>query len=175
MYFVILLVILIAAIIFLTFAYPVKVSFLLDSDAMDMHLLMKWLSILKIEVNIIGIRAHISVFIFNMKIVSKFLANKRGSGKIVLKALSFQDTCIRTLYGLNSPHLTGIFYGAVSFISSLINVRELEQHPEFIPSKEYLRIEASSDLNAGKTMVNLIKLKFKKSKERKNYELVKFN
>lgn len=175
MYIVLSLVLLIIIFICLIFTKPVKISFLLDSDKIDMHVSMTWLPLLKIEAKTIHLRAHISVYIFSKKIISKFIKKRRGVDKSVLKALSLQNTCIRTFYGLNEPHLTGMLYGAIGFISSLIEIEALEQFPEFVPINEYLRIEANSKLNVGKTIVNLIQIKFEKSKGRKNYGSVKLN
>ena len=168
MYLLLFLILLLLLIAYLVFQKPLKIFFLLDSDEMEMKALISWLSFLKTEVRIIDMKPFITVYLFNKRIVSKFV---KKTGKMdtptILKALDIHDVRIKTYYGLFKPYFTGIFFAAVNFIESLAEVKSLEQYPEFFPMNEYLKIEVNMDLNPGRTIVDYVRLKSDRSKRRK--------
>jgi hypothetical protein len=172
-------IILIATFVLLLFTAPVRISFLLDSDTMIMQAFISWISVLRIKAEVVNLKVRISVTLFNKKIISKPLKRRRNAGNIsystIRNALDLQHTKIRIFYGLSKPHLTGLFCGAVNFISALIKSETIEQYPDFIPSEEFLRIEASTTLNAGKTLSNLIKLRLNEKKRSRYHGPVKLN
>jgi len=173
MYIVLFIILLVIIFAYLLFTKPVKVSFLLDSEKMYMHVLMTWLPLLRVEAKTINLRPRVSVYLFGKKVSSGFMRKRKTSGSDLIRALSLENTRIKTYYGLSEPHFTGILFGALNFVSSVVESYALEQYPEFVPAEEYLRVEAESDLNAGRTIVNLMKLR--KSRRRKNYGSVGFN
>ncbi len=166
MYLFILLIILLAGFIYLLFVMPLKVDFLLDSDEMKMMAAISWLQAIRADVQVFDRSPHISFYFHGRRIFSTNLTSKRKTDKNSLGALSFQNTRIRTFYGLKQPHLTGIFYAASAFLASFANSAVFEQYPEYVPQKEYLRIEAQTDINLGKSALNLIKQKFSGIKRR---------
>jgi hypothetical protein len=152
--------------LYLIYYKPLRVSFLLDSDEMKMMATMTWLRIIKAEVMIVEYKPHISLYFRDKKIYSKIRKMKEKAGGNSWRALSLHDSKIRTFYGLSQPHLTGIFYAAANFLSSLTKTIEIEQYPEYAPLNEYLRIEAKTSVNLGKSLFNLIRLKMNRKKRR---------
>jgi hypothetical protein len=155
-----------AILIYLIFEKPLRVFFLLDSDEMKMMATMTWLKILKAEVTVVDFKPHISLYFRGKKIYSKIRKKKMKADKSSWRALSLHDSKIRTFYGLSQPHLTGIFFAAANFLSSLTETIEIEQFPEYAPLNEYLRIEAETSVNLGKTLFNLISLKINRKRRR---------
>jgi hypothetical protein len=165
MYFLLFIVLLAAVLAYLIFEKPVGVYFLLDSDEMEMMVRATWLGSIRSDIRIVEQRPHINIFFGNRRIYSKTMEKNKthdGSGRLHLKALRLSDTKIKTFYGLAEPHLTGILYGATEFIASFAVAAEIMQFPDYVPDREYLRIEAETRLNIGATIVSLISLKFRK-------------
>ena len=52
-----------------------------------------------------------------------------------------------------------IFVAAADFAAALVKTADIELEPEFRPDNEFLRIEAATDLNAGKTLFNMLRKK----------------
>jgi len=168
MYIILPLVIIIAAVIYLAFSQPVKLSFLLDSDKNELHSSMQWLSLLQVEAEMAPSRPHISVYLFGKKLFSKLIMKRKKANHTVLSALSLQNTRIKAYYGLHAPHLTGIFNAVISMLASFIDAESFEQYPEFIPAHEYLKIQGSANLNVGKTIAHMMQLNLKKGKGENN-------
>lgn len=155
-------VLILAGIVYLMFAEPVRLFFLLDSDKMELHFSAAWLSLLYVQAEIIHSKAYISVYLLRKKIASKFLSKRRNTHSAVFSALSLKDTRIRTFYGMAAPHVTGILCGVIGFLGSFVEAECFEQFAEFVPEHEYLQIQGSSRLNLGKTIVNAMQLRSKK-------------
>ncbi len=164
MYYLILLIILTAALTYLFFKKPLKVAFLLDSDEMKMMADIIWLKAIRAEVRVIGFSPHITFYFLGRRVFSKILKGKTDMS--FTGALSLRDTRIKTFYGLTAPHLTGIFYAASAFLASLVDSAALEQYPEYVPQREYLKIEAHTDIDLGRTALNLVKQRFSRTKRR---------
>lgn len=176
MYFLLLILFIIAALIIVLIFKPLVISFYLDTDKMDMHALARWHPI-RIEAKIINYRIFMRVFLFSKRIYARFLKSQKEkrSKTDLFRAMALSDTMIKISYGLNEPYLTGVFSGAAHFIKSLISTADIELEPEFIPENEFLRIKANTSLNIGRTLLNLLKLKFKNARRRKNYGSAEFS
>jgi hypothetical protein len=83
----------------------------------------------------------------------------------MIKALNLHDTRINVRYGLNQPQLTGIFCAAAGLFDSLSSDARVEVIPDFVPVNEFIRVEGETTLNTRKTLMNMIKLKFKKRRK----------
>jgi len=160
----------IAIFIYLVFTKPVEISFWLGSNEMDMNLDMSWLKFIRIRAETVEYRTYVSAYIFKSRLYYKLLKkNGKKFDTDMLRALSLSDTRLETHYGLSEPHITGIVFGALSFIASMVGVESFEQYPEFISNGEYLQVDGSSKLNIGKTIKNYVQLKLRERKRRKNY------
>lgn len=148
-------------IVYLVFVVPIRIRFhfLLDRE---MKFSAAWPPWLKIESTLDQGRILISVLLFRWKIVSNRMRRKKAAGPAVWKAISIHGTTIKTRYGLNAPHLTGLMLAPVSAIGYLSWVRNFEVVPDFFPTEEYFYIEGSTMLNVGETILNLIGLKSKR-------------
>lgn len=171
MYLLLLFLFIVAAIIIAVFLEPVAISFFLDTNKMDMHTTARWIPFIKIEARVINYRLFITVYFFRKKIYARFMKpGKKGkSRKALFEAMALSNTSAKISYGFNEPFLTGIFSGATDFIASLIISADIELEPEFIPENEFLRMTAKTYLNAGKTLINMLKSKFQNAKRRRNY------
>lgn len=164
MYIIFILFLLLATLILLAYLMPLNIIFVFDSDAMNMQLSMTWLKKLNIRAEIIRLKPHISVFLFNKKLVSfiKEKKKKRSGVSGIIKSLELNDTNVKMFYGFDKPFMTGIIFSVLGFITSLFRIDRFEQYPEFVPANEYLKIEATTQMNIGKTISKLILLKLKK-------------
>jgi hypothetical protein len=151
----------IAFIIIAVFYAPVKIYCLLDTEIPDMSIRASWLSFLRVTARVIEYRLYIQVFLFNLNIVSRYLKSKgkRQRPADLIRAPELHGTEIKIRYGLNEPNLTGIFFSAAEFIAALIDGARVEIYPDFLPIIEFLRVEAATNLNIGRTVLNLAQLK----------------
>jgi hypothetical protein len=153
------------------FFEPVRITFLLDTDRLDMRALARWRPLLGIGAQIVDYRLYLTVRLFGWKIWSGFRKKGAGNGArgSLLKSMALSDTRVRISCGLSQPHVTGIFCAAVDFAGALISNVGIELEPEFVPDREFIRIRAVTSLNIGKTLVNLIKPKSNRARRRKIY------
>lgn len=174
MFFLLLLLTIAAAVLVAVFFKPVAVSFIFDTNEMDMYATAGWMRFVRVEARIIDYRLHITVFLLRKKISSGFVkSGKKGRPAALFESMSLSNTTAKISYGFNEPHLTGIFSAAADFAAALIKTADIELEPEFQTDNEFLRIEAATDLNAGKTLFNMLKKKI--TGRRRNYGTAKFN
>lgn len=152
---------------YLSFIKPLNVSFNLNSDTSNWHASANWLSsLLRIVVKPDGSKVKISVYILNIKCLSKALSElskKRKKPAIAyLKAISIQDERVEIFHGLNESHLTGLICGGISAFGSLFGLSGLQQYPDFVSTRDYIQISADIKINLGKTLMNIAKLKSSK-------------
>lgn len=164
---------LISALIIIAFIYPIKVFLFLDCSKMILDLSIIWIIQINIKYNIETSRAALSTKFFGIKISRKFTVRKKKYDKQVIKSLSLYDTEVKLFYGLNKPHLTAMAFVILYELACFVQVDLLEIVPDYVPTNEYLRIEAKANLNLGDTTAKFIKSKVL---ERKNYYgSIKFN
>ena len=162
-------IILLAIFIIIMFAEPVRISFLLDTDRLEMSAKGRWTAIAAFEARIIDYRLFVTVRLFGWKIFTGFL-KKTGSKRpvsSVFQALALSDTSVEIAWGLNAPHLTGIFCAAAEFAGRLLRDADIALEPDFVPDREYLHLTAKTSLNLGKTVVNMLRVS--RAKRRKGY------
>lgn len=125
----------------------------------------------RIEARVRDFRVFISVLFFGKRIYNGYMKQRKKSrkGKAVYEALDLSNTRAKISYGFNEPYLTGIFCAASGFGTVLFRSADIELDPVFFPEDEFLRIDAGTDINAGKTLVNMLKNKIANTGRRKNY------
>lgn len=166
---VVLVILLLAILVTAIFIEPMRISFFLDTDRLDMHANARWTRNITLEARIIDYHMFLTCWLFRKKIFARFL--KRGkkvkSRENLFKALALSDSEVKISYGLSEPSLTGIFCAVADFAVALIRNVGIELEPDFFPEREFLHVKAVTSLNLGDTVLNLIKSKF--TKRRKNY------
>jgi hypothetical protein len=61
-------------------------------------------------------------------------------------------------YGIADPCSTGIVFGALNFIMSFCsNIKKAETYPDFFTAHNYLRLNASVDIQVGHTMLDYLR------------------
>lgn len=169
MYFILFLFLVLMILLVLAYSEPLNIKFIFNSTDADMHLAMVWLRDIKINAVIKELRPYVSVFVFDREVMSRFLKKRKGQGGTIT-ALALHDTDVRISYGLNSFAATGLISAALGVLGSVGKIDHFEQIPEFLPADEYLKIDAATKLNIGKTVSNMILLKSKLRKRRKNMD-----
>ncbi|NLA87396.1 MAG: hypothetical protein GX847_09010 [Clostridiales bacterium] len=177
MLFLLLLLLIATAFITAFFLNPVAVSFLLDTDQMDMLATASWKPLVRAEARIINYRLFVTVYLRRIRIYAGFIKpQKKGrSGKAFFESMDLSNTAVRISCGLHEPHLTGLFSGAADFATALVRTADIELEPVFTPCNEFLRIDAKTELNAGKTLFNMLRKKFAQIRRRNNYGSTQFN
>ncbi len=160
---------LIVAIILAVYFIPVKVRFLLDTDDMDMRVSATWLSFVKADARVVERRAFLRVYLFGLKIVSRFLEGEVRDRPTMslIQAMELHDVTVNVRYGLNEPGLTGIFNAAFGFIGTFFRGADVRLYPDYLPDSEFMRIEAAANLYAGRTAENRIAARHKTNQKEK--------
>lgn len=158
--------------VYLIFIKPVKISFVFDTDRIDMHMNLRWLfPFLDINVIMQDYKPLATVYIFRKKLFSKII-NKRLSMQSnaenteLLQSynyLSLKNSYINTFYSLYDPFVTSIVNIALYFAKSLTNKIRIVQNPNFIADHAYIALEAGTNLNVGKSVTQLIRKRIKKT------------
>lgn len=154
---------------------PVRISFLLDTTKEEMTIGGRCLGVIRIEGTVSGGRIQVMVRLFSIRIYSGCPKAKRGRRKLsvrsLLDAAALAGTRVRFTYGSTEPHRTGFFCAAGEFIRTLLRTADVAVEPVFLPENEFLTVEASTRLNVGKTLLNLLaaRLHTKKPRRRHRY------
>ena len=159
---------LMALVVILVFTQPVRISFILDTDRLDMHALARWTPVTALEARIVDSRLHVTVRLFGRKILARVIRRgaRQGTAASMYKALAISGTTVNIACGLNAPHLTGYICAAAEAAGALVNSAGIEIEPDFFPDREYIRLRAATSLNIGRTLVNLIRASLFKRRKR---------
>jgi hypothetical protein len=163
------------ALLALVLTVPVRISFLLDTTKEEMSVCGRWLGFVRIEGTVSGGRVRVTVRLLSICLYSGSPKRKRGGRRLsvrsVLDAAALSGTRVRFTYGSTEPHRTGFFCAAGEFIRTLLRTADVEVDPVFLPQEEFLTVEASTRLNTGKTLFNLLAARrhYKKPRRRHRY------
>lgn len=175
---------LITVFIILLFLKPVVILFRFNTETDEMDMIFYWIKpFLKGRVVMENSMPVLSLFIFNMRILTRKIKKQGGRQNIqrLLKTLDFSDVYIRAYYGLLNPAATGVVFGMLGVVQSIVNSLtddvEIEQYPEFMPFEEYLVINTGVKLNIGMTLINFLHLRFQHAKRKRSgkYGSVQFS
>ncbi len=150
---------------YLIFVKPLKVSFLLDSNEMELHTLVLWKPVFMVKVRMVCSKPHITIYCFNLQVLSKIKQkrkNRKNQTIDIFRALDLKDTEVKLFYGISDPFITGILFTALAMINTMTKIETFEQFPSFCPNQDYLRLEGKTNINIGKTIINFVRLKSKK-------------
>jgi hypothetical protein len=126
-------------------------------------------SFLHVKVHIIDYTPFLSINLFGKQIYSKAI-KKSGKRKMKMKyypALDLHGMYANVYYGFDNPFFTGISSGVIQIIQIYFNGIYIAQFPDFLAQKEYIRINAGGKLNMGKTIVNILRIKFTNKNRRR--------
>jgi hypothetical protein len=103
----------------------------------------------------------LSIYVFKIKVYKNPLRRNEDSQHkaVFLRSVSISDLVVNTYYGFNDPFSTGFFSGLLGITKVLPFPVQINQYPDFFPTSNYLRIEASGYLNLGNTIKNMLKNK----------------
>lgn len=150
--------------IYLMFAAAMQILFTFNSQSETFKVAFFWLyPFLEGVISLEDENLILTVMLFRKQIFRKELmqgGREKTKGHLSLK-LAGQvkpwDIRINVAYGFKDPSATGIACGAINVAASLLDVRSLEQAPDFMPGSNYVNIDAEARINPGTTLVNLYK------------------
>lgn len=178
MYFLLFIVILFLLVVFALFEKPSHVLFLFDTDQNAFFLLFHWLNpLLVAKVEMVNYFPCLSIFFLHKQIyLKKINRHKRAKSKAInVKNLSLQDSYLTASYGLNNPFSTSMVNGIIEMICPFIQGFTVSETPDYLADHEYILFKAETDLNIGKTLAKMIRLKFQNSKRSDNYGSIEYN
>lgn len=146
------------------FLIPIKINSNFELSTEDVYAQAAW-SFIKAELNLIDGKAFLRVFLFKIKVFSKFLRRRRKKAQRsafqVFKSLSLSNTSLDVSYGFNEPFATGFFPVILNFIAVIFNITEISFYPNFLPEAEFLKIKVETNLSIGETIINLSRQRIK--------------
>lgn len=177
MYFLLFIVLLILAFVFVLFEVPSQILCVLDTDRNIFYGVLSWLSpLLKVEFEMVDYSPCLTFYLFHKRIATKTLQKRTGKNKYNLKAISLKNSYITLNYGLVNPFSTGIANGIIEAFYSFFHDIYFESIPDFFPDHEYIVVKAKSDLNIGETIINIIRLRTHKNNKRSDkYGSIEYN
>lgn len=174
MYFLLFIILFVLIFGYLLFTKPLSINFLLDTEYIDLHMHVKWLfPFFEAKWTMLDYSSIISIFIFKKKVLSK-KSQKRGSKLSgYLSDLSVSNTYLNSFYSLDDPFETGMASVVFQMLESLTDHVQITHYPAFISDHAYLILEAGTNLNIGKSVVQIIRKNLSNKKRRKKYGPVK--
>lgn len=149
--------------IMLVFAVALKIAFTLDTRKDDMRLVLFWLyPFIKILAEGSMTSPALTVYLFRKKVYGGLMDTHKHAGgnrTELIKAACASDIRMDVNYGFRDPYITGITCGSINAASELADFMELSQNPDFMADEDYIRLDATANINMGNTILNYIKSK----------------
>jgi hypothetical protein len=117
-----------------------------------------------------GVMPTLSIYLFKNRVFKKRLRMRKETDKhplLWLKSAVITNKKADIYFGMTNPFVTGMASGAFGAISGLIKFDEVNLHPDFFSSEDYVRIIAGAEITLGNTILNYVKNKRNKQR-RKN-------
>lgn len=175
MYYVIFISLVLFLIGYVLYTKPMLINFRYDSEENNIKTHSKWLSpFFRTEISMHKNRPTINLFLFNRKIVIKHFDLVKWTKKVLrnYKTLHLRDLKIEAYYGLASPFsvciTNSITNSIIDFIKPCTDDIVFIQHPDLVSGKRYVIIQAKCKLNLGKTILALIRKKFREKQKEDN-------
>jgi|GEM_PF-567403 len=157
----------IAFILLLIFAFDAKVEIVFDTDRNDIHSTVCWLyPFVKGVVKMDASTPVLDIYLFRKHFIRKNIlrkgtknsnSEKRIKKQDLLKIFEPKGLSINTSYGFMNPSTTGITCGAVNAASQFINIDYFNQFPDFMSTHDYIYFDAKASVNFGASLINLMK------------------
>lgn len=172
MYFLLFILLLPALFVLLLFYTFVTVKLEYSTNTNELTASLRWLNLLFAKVNVKSNSSSVSVSLSRIRIFSKVFQGKRGkkgSYWKYIRSLDLNDSFANVYYGLTNPFTTGIASGIVQMIGSCFGGIHISQFPDFMPAHEYVYINAGTELNMGKTLANIMRIKLENKRKRRDF------
>jgi hypothetical protein len=169
MYFLLFIILLLLVFVYLLFIKPAAVSLYLNTDTDSLNLTFNWLSIVKADIQYRN-GLFLTIRLWGLQFYQKAIRPKAGKKRVkpdAYRALSLHNSNAYVRYGLGDPFSTGIACGILDIIQYYLKDVVFTQTPDFMPDRDYLILEADTELYIGKTIYNYLRLKAKNSKPKR--------
>jgi hypothetical protein len=171
MYFLLFILLLLALFVLLLFytTIYIKVEYSTNDNRLIVDL--SWLnSLIHAKVYVESNGTIVSVYLKRIRIFSKLIKPKGGKKNKwkYIKALDLNDSFANVYYGLDNPFSTGIVSGIIQMIQFSFKNIQISQFPDFLSVQEYVRINAGTELNPGKTLAKLMRIKLENKRKRRD-------
>lgn len=145
-------------VLFLAFTIAFKIAFTLDTKKENVKLVLLWMyPFMKIVAEGNAATPQLSLYFFRKKVYSKqiHMGKKLDNGHRagIIKAASPSDIDIDIDYGFRDPFVTGVTCGSIGAASEMADI-SIRQYPDFITDVDYIYLNATANVNAGRTMLN---------------------
>lgn len=159
----ILFLLILAILIILALMLPLKFIVFANFGSAGKSVRVLFLKILRINITFDG-AAWLNVYLFNNSIYrTRFKKKKETSNSLTwLKSAVILNKKADIYYGMKNPFLAGMASGALGIAAGILNLEEMNMHPDFFSTEDYLRAEGSAEIILGNTIVNYVKNKRKK-------------
>lgn len=148
--------------IILLFLVALRIKFIFNTDNSQMYITLFWLNpFVNAFINIENTVPVVKIYIFKQLIFTKELKrgkNKHGGMELV-KISNPKDIHVNVSYGFKDPFTTGIVCVVMNIASQIVNIDSINYTPDFIPSNDYICLDATAKVNVGTTLINLIRSK----------------
>ncbi|MFD3156797.1 DUF2953 domain-containing protein [Haloimpatiens sp. FM7330] len=143
---------------------PLKIMFNSDKN-LDFHILVTWLNpLFKANIQNKNTIIFLSIYLFNKKISSKPIKAKNKKTKKLnnknklyyLQQIKPYYLNIDTSYGFRDPSTTGILYGIINSLTELIDLRNIQNNPNFVTENDYFNVNGIIKLNIASTIIKLL-------------------
>ncbi|MDF2686424.1 MAG: putative rane protein [Clostridia bacterium] len=160
MYFLIFILLLLTLFVIMIFNKAAAITFKFDTIQDKLYLFVNWFDVTA-KIQMSDYTPFLTVYLFKYKIYSKAIKNSGKKKKILdyYRSLAVDNSYADIYYNFNDPSSTGITSGIIRVLQAYFKGISIAQFPDFIPSKEYVSINAGTKLNIGKTILNYAKSK----------------
>lgn len=164
MYLLFFILLVLALFVLLMFYVPAYIEAKINTENNDYDVFIRWLSpVFMAKVEMEDYKPVLSITLFDKQVYRKAIRPRKGqkrqknlTASDYYHALVLSNSYVDARYGLDNPFALGIASGIVGLLGSYFDV-DVNQSPDFFPFSSYLIINAGTQLNIGKSSVNLLK------------------
>ncbi len=142
---------------------PLKFVVFADFSSAGKSVSVVFIKIIRINVTFDG-AVLLKVYLFKNRIYKKKIQKqkKKGNSLVWLKSAVIINKKADVYYGMKNPFLAGIASGALGIAAGFLNLSEVDMHPDFFSTEDYMHARGSAEIILGNTISNYVKNKRKK-------------
>lgn len=150
---------------------PLRVRCLVDTTVPELWAEVRWSKAARADARFMGGKLYLAVFVFERKMTDRPLGNHGGKQDPweLMEAAALSETTVTAAFGFFEPQWTGFFSGLAAMSVLFRRGVSLQLEPDFMPEAEYVRVQISTVVNVGRTLINLLLIKVNKVFRRKAY------
>lgn len=147
---------------------PLKFTVYANFSSAGKYVDVLFIKILRINVTLDG-AVWLKAYLFNNRIYKKKLQRqkKKGNSLAWMKSAVIVNKKADICYGMKNPFWAGMASGALGAAAGILELDEIDMHPDFFSTEDYMRANGSAEIILGNTISNYVKNK-RKSKWRGN-------